>query len=153
TPIDMFHKIMMRSDSITPHALELCSTLSMDEINDIRERMESGELSGLDAKLFLAKQIVTDLHGEAAAEQAEEQYATLTSRDGEIDLEPLESFSAREGQSIVEILRESGLAPSNSEARRLLKSNGVRVNGITVDESWTFSPVEKEFPILQVGKK
>ena len=62
TPIDMFHKIMMWGDGITPHALELCSTLSMDEINDIRERVERGELSGLDAKLFLAKQIVTDSH-------------------------------------------------------------------------------------------
>ena len=153
TPIDMFHKIMMWGDGITPHALELCSTLSMDEINDIRERVERGELSGLDAKLFLAKQIVTDLHGEVSAEQAKEQYTTLTSRDGEIDLETLESYSAKEGQSIVEILRESGLASSNSEARRLVKGNGVRVDGVTVDESWTYGTAKSETQILQVGKK
>lgn len=153
TPIDMFHKIMMWGDGITPHALELCSTLSMDEIDNIRERMENGSLSGLDAKRFLAKQIVTDLHGEAAAKQAEKQYATLTQRDGEIDLETLESFSATEGQSIVEILRSSGLASSNAEARRLLNGNGVRLNGTTVDESWVYSLTNSEPQILQVGKK
>lgn len=153
TPGDMFHKIMMWSDKITPHALELCSSLPMDQVEQIRLDLEEGRLSGLDGKLFLAKQIVADLHGGEAASQAEAQYNVLASSNNEIDPELLTTFSATDGQTIIELLRECGLAPSNAQARRLLAGNGVRVNGQTVDETWTYDSSITGVQILQVGKK
>ncbi|MEO9179874.1 MAG: tyrosine--tRNA ligase, partial [Candidatus Saccharimonadales bacterium] len=85
TPLDMFHKIMMWGDGITPHALELCSTLPMDEVNKIADELKTGKMSGLDGKLFLAKTIVTDLHGSDAAATAQAAYHSLTDKDKDLD--------------------------------------------------------------------
>jgi tyrosyl-tRNA synthetase len=152
TPLDMFHKIMLWGDGITPHALELCSTLPMSQVNEMAEKLKTGELSGIEGKMFLAKTIVTDLHGAKAADMAARDYRSLTTKDASFDKESYTSASVDNGQTIVEVLVSSGLAASKSAARRLVAGNGVRVNGGTVDENWTMS-VESNGAILQVGKK
>lgn len=153
TPLDMFHKIMMWGDGITPHALELCSTMPMTEINTLSTDIKDGKLSGLDGKLLLAKRIVTDLHGEAAAKDAYEQYIKLTTKENELPIESLPTFGAAEGMTIIDILHQSGLCSSKSEARRMLAAGAVRINESTVsDEGWHFSKTDAN-QILQVGKK
>ncbi len=152
TPLDMFHKIMMWGDAITPHALELCSKLSMDEVQDVASKIESGELSGLDGKMFLARTIVTDLHGEEAAKKAEAEYGSLTGADQEIDVNSLQVANVTPDDSLIEILVSSELAPSNSQARRLIEGNAVRINGQTVGEDWHFADAAEPV-VLQVGKK
>jgi tyrosyl-tRNA synthetase len=62
------------------------------------------------------------------------------------------AHSVGTGSGIVELLKNAGLATSNSHARRLLSGKAVRINGKQIDETWTYTPVEEE-QILQVGKK
>jgi len=152
-PVDMFHKIMMWGDEITPHALELCSSLSMDEVNEVHDKLVSGEMNGLEGKMFLAERVVSELHGKEAAQEAIEQYQSLTSRDKELDITSLDSYAPERGEGIISVVRNSGLASSNSEARRLVEGGAVRCNGNTVDGTWTYSPVDEEPIVLQVGKK
>jgi tyrosyl-tRNA synthetase len=151
-PLDMFHKIMMWGDGITPHALELCSNLPMSQIEDIAAKLKSGELSGLDGKMFLAKTIVTGLHGAEAAAEAEKSYHALTSKEAALDKESFTATDVSTSQNIVDVLVASGLASSKSQARRLLSGKGVRVNGKTVDESWFVTEGASD-AVLQVGKK
>jgi len=126
--------------------------MPMEEVGAIAARLASGEMSGLEGKLLLARTIVTDLHGPQATEEAAKIYASLTEKQSDIDPEILAVFSPVPGQDIVSILKESGLAVSNNAARRLLNDGAVRVNGEKVGESWTFS-TNIAGGVLQVGKK
>ncbi len=151
-PLQMFHKIMMWGDGITPHALELCTTMPMDEINDLKKQLETGEISGIQGKLFLADRIVSDLHGAEAAVVARQEYDALTSSQNTIDRERLQIADIVDGQNIVDVLIGAGLTTSKSQARRLLAQNAVRINGITVGEDRALSAGDKG-SVLQVGKR
>ena len=124
----------------------------MSQIKDIAARLKSGQLSGLDGKLFLAKTIVTDLHGPADAAAALEAYQSLTSKGKDFAGESFIEASVKPGQSIIDVLVESGLASSRSEARRLVTGNGVRIDDQTVDDAWAVS-ADSQGAVLQVGKK
>jgi tyrosyl-tRNA synthetase len=152
TPLDTFHKIMFWSDGITPHALELCSQLPMTQIADIKYKLETGVMSGIEGKLFLARTIVSELHGKAAAEKAEAQYQALTSKETALDISTLAKTAVKPGQTILEVLVKSGLASSNSVARRLLEAGAVRINEQKIDENWQVEDISGEV-VLQVGKK
>lgn len=151
-PTDMYHKIMQWGDAITPHALELCTTMPMEDIVEIDRKMQSGELAGLAAKMLLAERIVTDLHSPDAAHAAAIEYKNLTAKGSEIDVDLLAEYGTVPGQSIVDMLVGAGLAPSRSAARRLVQGHGVRINDITVGEEWTM-PTGVQAAVLQVGKK
>jgi tyrosyl-tRNA synthetase len=152
TPLNMFHKIMLWGDGITPHALELCSELPMTEVNKIRQDLTSGILSGKDGKMFLAQTIVKNLNGEKAAHQAQQEYLDITSKSSNPSVTELQTAHVAKGQNIVDILVGSGLAPSKGAARRLLTSNAVRVNKQTINTDWSVPASVNEL-VLQVGKK
>jgi tyrosyl-tRNA synthetase len=153
TPLDMFHKIMLWGDQITPHALELCTEVSMAKIREITELMESGELSGYDAKVYLAHTVVSELHNDEAADEARELFYALT-RDNNIEAisDSITECIVNDGDSVVSILVASGLASSNSDARRLLESGAVRINSQKVDADWHAAPTAGHMT-LGVGKK
>ncbi len=85
-----------------------------------------------DAKIILATEATTMAHGEAAAEAAAET-ARRTFGEGSAgdDLPSIEVASADLARGIpaIDLLHRAGLAASKSEARRLIKGGGARVNG------------------------
>lgn len=151
-PADMYHKIMLWGDEITPHALELCTEMPMKDIRDIEAQIKSGEMSGLAGKALLARTVITDLHGASAVSGAEQQYRDLTSSGEVRDTDALSVSVVELGQHIVKILTASGLATSKSQARRLLEGNAVKINGEVVDASWTAQP-SVDPVVLRVGKR
>jgi tyrosyl-tRNA synthetase len=152
-PLDMFHKVMLWGDEITPHALELSSSLPMSRIREIEEQMKSGELSGLDAKRFLARTIVSELHDAESAQTAEENYKKLTSENNDEHIKEIASTSeVLVGQDIVSVLVAANLAGSNSQARRLIEGGAVRINGEKIGSDWRVT-VDNDSHLLQVGKK
>ncbi|MGD0284551.1 MAG: tyrosine--tRNA ligase, partial [Candidatus Saccharimonadales bacterium] len=152
TPLNMYHKIMLWGDGITPHALELCSKLPMSEITELKRKLDSGELSGKDGKMFLAETIVKDLYDESSAQQARLEYLDLTTKSDNPVTTNLQTAHVKAGQNIVDILVETGLANSKGAARRLLEAGGVRINKSTVNTNWESPAIDEEL-ILQVGKK
>lgn len=152
TPTDMFQKAMLWGDEITPHALELCSNLPMAQIEELMQQVRSGEISGLDAKKFMAHTLVSDLHSPEAADQAQAQYEAIASRTAELDPALLGEMPVQDGQGIVDIIVGCGLAQSKSAARRLLQAGAVRINGDKVDETWLASEGAGG-SVLQVGKR
>ena len=153
TPLDMFHKIMLWGDAITPHALELCSRMPMNEIRDIEAKLKTNEMDGLEGKMLLADTIVTDLHGKEASIQAKEQYSKLTSRTApEIERTMLTIHKVTLNDNIVNILVDSKLATSKRDACQLLRDNAVRIDGAAINENWT--PIKDTAEVvLQVGKR
>jgi len=147
TPEVMYHKIMLWGDQIVPHALELCTTVPMDQVRQIDEALKKGEEDPIKAKMFLARQIVSELQSPEEAQQAEKAYLALSS--GALLTEVTEAdFSP--GTSLIDVLTLSGFASSRGAAKRLIEQGGVRFNDNTVANPRT---VVETPGMLQVGKR
>lgn len=153
-PSDMFHKIMMWGDEITPHALELCTDMPMEEIKKIEEDLKEGTISGIEGKKILAREVVGKLHGDDAIKEAEAIYESLSQANKEIDVDELQAYDPSDGENIVDILCGAGLASTKSQARRLLEQNAVRLNDQTLTLDFVFKKdADAGQLLLQVGKK
>jgi tyrosyl-tRNA synthetase len=91
---------------------------------------------------------VSIYHGKEAAEKAQEQFVRVFQEQGQP--EDMETYKLQKGQTVLDVLVDSGLVDSRSQARRLISQNAVRL-----DEEKLSDPHQK-FPgsgVLQVGKR
>ena len=116
------------TDADVGRFLKLYTELPIDECNRL------GALAGSeinDAKIILANEVTTLLHGTAAAKAAEATAKEVFEKGGVGDDLPTLTLNAAElgdGMSIVQIIVQAGLAKSGKEARRLIAENGARLN-------------------------
>lgn len=149
-PEDMYGKVMSVPDAAMGDYFRLVTRWTPIEIDQIETDMASEKLHPRDVKMRLAREIVEIYHGEQAGELAEGAFRRVF-QEREIP-EDMEEIVFESGQTLVKIMQEVGFASSSSEARRLIKQGGVRLDGITQDDPHkildTLNP-----QVLQVGKR
>lgn len=154
-PKDMFGKLMSISDEMMPTYFELCTDVPMDEVNAIRTGLKSGELHPMDIKKRLAREIVAIYHSVEAANEAQAEFERVFSqREIPEDMPELkiEEIDIQAGKVwIVKLLTMAGMAPSNSEARRLVQQGAVSVDGEKVSDPSANIEV-KNGQVLRAGK-
>ena len=144
----MFAKLMSISDVLMWRYFELLSFRSVDEIARLKTETDAGR-NPRDAKVLLAKEITARFHGAAAADAGESDF-DLRSRGGiPADIDDVAMEGAPLG--IGAVLKQAGLAPSGSEALRLVDGGGVRVDGAVVVDRATKLPAGTF--VVQVGKR
>ena len=141
-PSDMFGKIMSLDDSSVSDYFELATALPLEKIREIE-----GITHIKEQKELLAHEITARYHGEEKAQKAKEEFTRLFLKK-EIP-HNIESKIVLLGGTPPAILVETGLAPSISEAKRLIEQKGVKFNGEIVDDNTNIN----EEGILQVGKR
>ncbi len=138
----MFRKVMQIGDELMFRYYELLTDKSLTDIAQLRQRHP------MDAKLDLARLIVTDFHSSDDAVRAAEEFTRVV-RQKEVPSEiPVVQLDER--LRIDKLLVKVGLAPSVSEAVRRLKANAVEINGSRVSDL-SFNSAEREL-LIQVGK-
>jgi len=130
-PREMFGKTMSIADELMPLYYDLCTELDPAEIEKVKAGLRDGSLHPRDAKKQLAHLIVAMYHGDVAARDAAAEFDRVFSRGGLFDDVP-ETHIADPALTVIELLRRTNLAASNSEARRLVAQRGVRIDGDTV---------------------
>lgn len=152
-PDEMFGKLMSISDELMWRYFDLLSFRSLDELGQLREEVAKGA-NPRDTKMTLADEIVSRFHGEAAAQAARESFIGRH-RHGEVPLDLPEQVIDVDGKSlgIAYVLQQAGLAASTSEAIRLLKQGGVRINGERVEDPRIELPADDARHVVQVGKR
>ena len=149
-PDQIYGKIMSISDDLMPEYYRLATSLSTSEIDTILDQINNNSIHPRDAKMRLAREIVSLYHGPSKAEEAEKQFQQVFQKK-EMPSE-MDAFSFNAPVGIVKVMVESGLAPSKSEARRLIEQNGVKIDGETVG-SIDLELTEKKEQVIQVGKR
>ena len=144
----MFAKILSISDTLMWRYYTLLSFRSEADIAKLRAEVEGGR-NPKDAKVMLAKEITTRFHNAAAAEAAEADFANRA-RGGIPDEIPEVSLSGAP-LGIGALLKQANLAPSSSEAMRLVDGGGVRIDGAVVSDKGL--KVERGTYVVQVGKR
>ena len=122
-PNDMFGKVMSWSDGLIVSGFELCTTVSSGEIEKERAFLAGGG-NPRDAKLRLAKALVTFHHGEALAVKAQESFLGAFSGGG-LPSDAPEAIVAQ-GAALVDILLQSKLVSSKTDFRRLVTDNAIK---------------------------
>ena len=133
---DQFGKIMSMGDDVIAVYMESCTLLPIDEVKRVREGIEDGSVHPMDAKKQLAWEIVRMYHGEEEANTARADFERqFQNREmpSEIPLVPIEkALGGKAGANgeigILDLLINTGLAPSRKHATRLVEQGGVRVN-------------------------
>lgn len=147
---EMFGRTMSIPDSLLPEWIELVSGA---EAGERSSRIRQAEPDPLGAKRWLAESIVDRYHGAGAGDRAREGFDRVH-REGNVpDEMPVVRLTCEEDGRvwIAHALKRSGLARSTSEARRILKQGGIKVNGETVgDPDCHFLPGEY---VLQRGRR
>lgn len=148
---EIYGKSMSIPDGLMPKYYELVSGVSLDELEAIQRELREGALHPRDAKMRLAFLLTERFQGKEAATAAQAEFVQVFQRHALPD--DMATFRVQGGrQPLAPLLVQAGLAPSNSEARRLMAGGGVRIDGEPVQDPQ--ADVEpKDGMILQVGKR
>ncbi len=144
----MFAKVLSISDVLMWRWFTLLSFKSMAEIEALKKEVEGGR-NPKDAKVMLAKEITARFHSAAAADAAEQDFINR-SKGGVPDDIPEVSLSGAP-LGIASLLKSAGLAPSTSEANRLIDGGGVRVDSSVVSDKGL--KLAAGTYVVQVGKR
>jgi tyrosyl-tRNA synthetase len=149
-PNEMFGKVMSISDDLMWKYYELMTDQTVDEINTLKFKCESGEENPRNLKVALAKSIISDFHSEQAANEAESEF-NRRFVNKEIPDEIDEKVIPAGSYKLVDLLTETNLATSKGEAKRLIIQGGVKVNGEKKTDTNCVLELNGE-TLLQVGK-
>ena len=147
-PNTMFAKVLSISDVLMWRWYTLLSFQSLDAIAALKREVGNGR-NPKDAKVALAKEITARFHGAAAADAAEQDFINRSQGGVPDVIDEVEVSGAPLG--IAALLKNAGLAPSSSEANRLIEGNGVRVDSNVVTDKGLKLPAGTY--VLQVGKR
>jgi tyrosyl-tRNA synthetase len=152
-PDEMFGKLMSISDTLMWRYFELLSFEHADKIAVMKRSVDDGA-NPRDIKFELAKEIVSRFHGgpKAGAAAMQNFIARFQQRELPTDISEIELAGNGKGLALPRVLKEAGLTASTSEALRLIRQGGVRIDGEKAeDPALEISPGQAR--VFQVGKR
>jgi tyrosyl-tRNA synthetase len=149
-PADMYGKVMSLPDDVMGNYFRLVTRWTPKEVAALEAQLESGKKHPRDVKMALAREIVEIYHGEEEALEAEEAFRRVF-QQGDVP-EEMDEHRLKEGATLLEVMVDTGLAASRSDARRLIEQRGVRLEDeVLEDPNQTLDL--KEPAVLRVGKR
>lgn len=152
-PNNMFGKLMSIPDSMILTYCEYAAYMSKEELEESKKRLESGE-NPRNAKMLMAQKVVDIWHGLGSGVKAREEFENVFSKHSLPS--DIEEFALDEFDfpiQICKLIQKLGLAPTVSEARRLVQSNAVKINDATISDPLQEIEFPNEPVILKVGKR
>lgn len=152
TSFDMFGKVMSLPDRAMGIYHKLILGWLPNEVEELENKLSSGDLHPVEIKMNLAREIVKIFHGEQGVEDAQKNWDDVyRGGSGVPDDIPEEKLNTEE--EIRDILVRLKMVGSRGEAKRMIQQNGVRLNDEKVSEvQATISP-DMLPVVLQVGKR
>ena len=143
SPKEMYGKIMNWPDGLINLGFEICTRVPRDEFKKITNPRA--------AKAKLAKTIVSQYHGEKAAQSAEQEFNRIF-KEKKLPTE-IAKIKIKEPEiNILDLLVKTKLASSKSEARRLVEQNAVKINN-KIENNWKSIIITKPGLVIQAGRR
>ncbi|HSE37073.1 MAG TPA: S4 domain-containing protein, partial [Blastocatellia bacterium] len=153
SPRDIFGKVMSISDDLMWRYYELLTDVSLNEITELKAAVHRADRHPRDLKVELACRIVADFYSQNEAEEANREFdRTFREHQTPSDVSTIERPAG--AIRLVKLLAGEGLAPSVSEAQRLVAQGGVRVNGERIsDVKLELGSQTGDEALIQVGTR
>jgi tyrosyl-tRNA synthetase len=161
TPQEMYGKLMSISDELMWRYWTLLTDLRPSEIDQMRKDVASGALHPMEAKKRLARTITAGFHSEAAAQQADENWARqfqrrevpVNAEEVSLSKNLLGWIEQTQSIRVDKLLVQCGLAESGADANRKLKSSAVAIDGVSHSAPWLQINKMPARLALRVGKR
>lgn len=148
---EMYGKTMSLPDELMLTYFELVTAVPLEELAAIRQGLAGGSLHPRDAKMRLAREIVTMYHGPEAAREAEREFRQVFQQH-DLPQEMPELTIKEDRVWLPRLMVQAGLAPSTSEARRLIRQGAVKIDGERVIDPDAEIEV-REGRVVQAGRR
>lgn len=149
---NVYGKVLSISDELMFRYYELLSDLSSHQIEELKERMNSGAIHPKEVKKQLARELTTRFHSHEAALAAEENFEKVFTKGGVPDDIPEFICPAAEDIWLPQLLVDAGLVKSTSDGRRMIKQNAVSIDGKKITDVAGVVQPQGEF-LIKVGKR
>ncbi len=156
SPTDIYGKTMSIPDRLMLEYYRLATDYSHQEINEIEKGLTSGEMHPRDVKMKLARRLVSLYYDAEESSRAESEFKKIFQGgdlpDDMTEFDLRKDLEEDDNINIVKLLKITGLVDSTSEARRMIKQGGVRLNSekiTTIDYIVELA----DNSVLQVGKR
>ena len=151
-PNDMFGKIMSISDELMWRWFELLSFITEDEIEQLKIKMKEGT-NPRDIKFLLAEELVDRFHSEGEGKSCKEAFLQRFQK-GQLpdDIPSVSVDVGADGMPLTNLLKNCEMTNSTSEAMRLIKQGGVKIDSVKVEDS-KLIVMQGQESIYQVGKR
>ncbi|MDA9154268.1 tyrosine--tRNA ligase [Gammaproteobacteria bacterium] len=151
-PAEMFGKIMSISDELMWRWFDLLSFKSSEDIQLLKAQQADG-MNPRDIKIALAKELIARFHDGQAAEEAEQNFINqFQKKNIPDDIEELVLSWPEDSIPLPNLLKDAGMTESTSEAMRMIKQGGVRINEEKITDPKHSVP-KNSSAIYQVGKR
>ena len=147
-PDSMFGKIMSISDDLMWRYLELLSFESLETIESWKKEVKDGE-NPRNIKFRLAEEIISRFHDKDQAQKAQQNFIDRFAKNQIPD--EMDEFSFSKGIKVANLLKDSNLVSSTSEAFRMIKQGAVKIDGEKLTDK-DLAPDEGTL-VFQVGKR
>jgi|TARA_B100001996_G_scaffold73967_1_gene54567 tyrosyl-tRNA synthetase len=147
-PDSMFGKIMSISDDLMWRYLELLSFESLETIESWKKEVENGE-NPRNIKFRLAEEIIARYHDKKQAKKAQQNFIDRFAKN-QIP-EEMDEFTFSKGIKVANLLKDSNLVSSTSEAYRMIKQGAVKMDGEKVNDKEL--TLNEGTSVYQVGKR
>jgi tyrosyl-tRNA synthetase len=148
-PVEMITKCMRIPDDKIMRWFELATLASTSEVAEVEAKLAAG-VNPKEMKELLARRIVSDLHGEQAGADALAVWQQVHCQRQAPEEMPV--FDVLKPTSLDQLIKASGLRPSTTQARKLIKGGGVRLDGVVQDENHVVDLTSGGSLVLQVGR-
>src|SRR6202158_2657710 len=153
-PQEMFGKMMSIPDELMWSYYELVTDRTEKEIAELKSEVAAGKLHPMDTKMQLGEEVVSVFQGAEAGRKAAENFQRVF-RDRQAPAEaPVHKIAQGPAKKLTALLVELKLAPSKTEAERLIKQKAVEMDGVTIEDPRREIDLSNpcEF-LLRAGKK
>ena len=147
-PADMYGKVMSVPDKAMGDFYRFLTRFTPAEIEQIESDLASGKLHPRDAKMKLAFEIVSIYHSESAAQEAQQAFIRVF-QQGDVPAE-MPEYTLREGDTVLQVMRNNQMVSSNSEGRRMVEQGGVSLDGEKLEDALASFPGPG---VLRVGRR
>jgi len=150
-PGEMFGKIMSWPDTMIALGYELCTLTSVEKVSQVKKLLNQPNTNPKDLKTDLAMEIVSIHHSSKRAEAAKNEFNKIFSHKELPDV--IDKLLVMDIEyNIIDLIMLAELAPSKSEAKRLVEQGGVKLDGDTI-KNWNHNIKPKDNSVLKVGKR
>jgi len=150
-PNDMFGKVMSLKDNLIEQYFLLATNTPIEKIQEVKKRLVEGE-NPMEVKKELATIIVTELHDKQKADQAKKFFEDMFQKKSLVNADIPTFATKKTTWKLIDLLLETKLVSSKSEARRLIDQDAIEVNGIGI-KFQTSDITLKNNDIIKIGKK
>jgi tyrosyl-tRNA synthetase len=153
-PDEMFGKMMSIPDDLMWSYYDLLTDRSPDEMVALKAKVSAGAAHPMEVKMQLAQEVISGFHGADAAHKAAEHFQRVFRDRQAPEDAPVKKLARSVPTKISTLLFITNLAPSRSEAERLIKHGGVEIDGVRVDDPRKDIDLSRPADfLLRAGKK